>query len=148
MQDQKLGDLPTCHMAMRNLEIGLHGAARAEDCHPLRDIHIATDLLATWKQKMVFEIEHSGSGVRTFDILTGLNELPSLSMRHGRVRDPLEGMEMINQQTEKADRTFTKSGPRGRALKIEVEAIDLLPHLARYLLANGAGIFAGQRHRR
>lgn len=69
-------------------------------------------------------------------------------MRHGRIRDPLEGMKVVNQQTEEANRAFTEGGACGGALQVKVQAIELLPHLARYLLANGAGIFAGQRHRR
>ena len=148
MQDQKLRNLPTCDMSPRNLEIGLHCTAGAEDGHPLCDIHVPTDLLAAGEQEMVFEVEHSGGGVRAFDIFTSLDELPPLAVRHGRIRDPLKRMEIINEQTEKADGTFAKCGARGRALEIEVEAVDLLPHLAGYLLANGARIFSSQRHGR
>ena len=97
---------------------------------------------------MVFEIQNAGCGIRPLDILSGLQEVPPLAMRHGRVGDALEGVKLVDKAAVEADRAFTESRSGARALEVEIKAIQLFPHLAGYLLAHGAGIFTCERHRR
>ena len=110
---------------------------------------MAADLFSARKQNMILDVEHAGGRVCPLDILAQLKEIPAFAVDHRRIGGSLKGMQLVDETAIKIDRTILKVRPGHAIAQIEKGAIELLPHLARNLFTNGAGIFSGRaRYRR
>ena len=107
------------------------------------DIDIPADFFILGQEDMVFEIQHPRGGVCSLEKFSHLEELPAFAVRHRGVGDALEGVEIFYQGAIESDRALAMRGARVRALEVEVETVEALPHFAGDLLADGAGVFAG-----
>ena len=109
MKDQKLGHLPARDLSDIRLQIGFQRAARAQDRHPLRDVHMAANLLSARKQDVIFDVEDPRGGVGAFEVFAKLQKIPALAMDHRRVGGSLKGVQLVDQPAIEVDRDYLGS---------------------------------------
>src|SRR6476619_7605583 len=104
---------------------------------------MATDLFSTREQNVILDVEHPGGRVCPLDVFPQLQKIPAFAVDHRRIGGSLKGMQFVDETAIKIDRAVLEVRPSQPVAQIEKGAIELLPHLARNLFTNGAGIFSG-----
>ncbi len=91
--------------------------------------------------------EQARGGVGPLEVRAELEELVRLAARERRLREPLEGVRAVADTDEEVVRRGEHGlGPQAR--DAQVEPVQVLPHLARDLLAHAARVLARARDAR
>src|ERR1700739_3413342 len=88
--NENLGDCPRSDLTLELSPVCLSATAGIEHCEPLYAIDRAADLFFLGKQNMIFDVEDSGSSVRSLQKLSQLKEVPAFIVSHRGVCDSLE----------------------------------------------------------
>src|SRR5246127_2213932 len=88
--NKELGDRPRSNLTLELPPVCLSATAGIKNCEPLYTIDRAADLFFLGKQNMIFDVEDSGSSVRSLQKLSQLKEVPAFIVSPRGVSDSLE----------------------------------------------------------
>ena len=148
VRDDEFRHLPRRDLAEINFPVRFERATRTQDRHPLNGINVAADLFAAGQQDVIFEIQNPGRAVRALEQFPDPDEVPAFAVGHRRVSRSLEKMRARNDALEKFVGARADQFLGRVALHKQIEAVDLLPHLARDLFARRSRIFSRARQTR
>src|SRR4029079_4774940 len=124
------------------------GCAGLEQSYPLQ-IFRTFDHLVGWLLKVVEVSSYQGSdGVDAFHKSAKLNVLPALSVAHGGISDSLKQAAALLPRTKERVRLPHPGIFRRAADDVQVEPVQLLPHVGAALLAHVAEILSRGSHAR
>ena len=123
----------------------LEAAGGFEHRRPLDVVDGAVHKVRPWQQHEILDVKYPGGFVCPLDHHADACKVPGFAMAHGGVHQAGKKVAAHLDDLEKAVRIFYR---HGRALivgQFQVEIVQMLPHLRRNDLANGAAVFPCRR---
>ena len=143
VEQQELDDPVGADSAVA-LAVHFERAGAAEYRGPV-DVVEAGGVGARPGRDVVLYVEDAGGLIGPLDESAEFDEVPRLVAGHGCAGDSAEKVAGLFDLSVEGLRRLLADGALGRlVLKAQVEAIELLPHLRRDDLADGAGVLAGR----
>ena len=85
MQQDKFRHAPRRNLAGMNLAVSLERAARFKNGNPLQRIHFPANFFTAGEEDVVLEIDYARSRICALEILSKLQEVPTVAVRKGGV---------------------------------------------------------------
>src|SRR5208337_497083 len=143
IEQEKFRDAQRAKLGGVSFAVGLEGGAGLEQSDPFEILLAFDGLVERMRKAAEVGADQAGDGFGAFDEASELDVMPAFAMRHGRVGDALKQVCAILHGAEEAVRIGEAGVAGGRALDLQKETIELLPHFGAALLPDLAKILAG-----
>src|SRR5450631_4913627 len=146
IQQQKLCHAQRTDLRRVRLAISLESRTRFQQPHPLEIFFTLHRLIDRMRKSPEVSPNQARQFFGAFYKTPKLNVLPSFAMRHGRIGDSLEQMRPFLDGAKEHMRIQQPSLALGRAVHLQVEAVELFPHFCAALLAHLPQVLARRGH--